>query len=370
MVGICSYLLVSFWFTRIAANQSSISAFLTNRVGDCFLTIGMFAILWSFGKNKKMFKDIHSTVQRFNSNTCGLDYKDSRHYCCYASNIGSYLAGLIEGDGDIVVHDKNSKSKMYRPKILIVLNIHDRPLALKLSAIFKVGKVIDRSSAGHVLLQILAKKEVLKIINIINGRMRTPKIEALHRAISWINEKDNSFIPFLGLDTSSVDSNGWLAGFTDADGSFSITLYDRKKNKKVVTTNVQTFFRIEVRQNYSRDVSADKGGTSYFSIMTKIAEFFTVNLYTRTRNKDDKVFYAFMVISHNRRSHELVRNYFDRFPLYSSKYLSYNDWCRTQDLHRRVSLSKEDLAEIKAIKNQFNNKRKVYDFSHLDYLTF
>jgi len=48
-VGICSYLLVSFWFTRIAANQSSLSALLTNRVGDCFLTIGMFAILWSFG---------------------------------------------------------------------------------------------------------------------------------------------------------------------------------------------------------------------------------------------------------------------------------------------------------------------------------
>jgi len=48
-VGICSYLLVSFWFTRIAANQSSISALLTNRVGDCFFMVGMFAILWSFG---------------------------------------------------------------------------------------------------------------------------------------------------------------------------------------------------------------------------------------------------------------------------------------------------------------------------------
>ena len=48
-VGVCSYLLVSFWYTRIAANKSSLSAFLTNRVGDCFLTIGMFAILWSFG---------------------------------------------------------------------------------------------------------------------------------------------------------------------------------------------------------------------------------------------------------------------------------------------------------------------------------
>ena len=39
-VGVCSYLLVSFWFTRIAANQSSMSA---------FLTIGMFTILWALG---------------------------------------------------------------------------------------------------------------------------------------------------------------------------------------------------------------------------------------------------------------------------------------------------------------------------------
>lgn len=48
-VGVCSYLLISFWFTRIAANQSSISAFLTNRVGDCFLVIGMLTLLWTLG---------------------------------------------------------------------------------------------------------------------------------------------------------------------------------------------------------------------------------------------------------------------------------------------------------------------------------
>jgi NADH-ubiquinone oxidoreductase chain 5 len=48
-VGVCSYLLVCFWFTRIAANQSALSAFLTNRVGDAFLTVGMFVVLWTFG---------------------------------------------------------------------------------------------------------------------------------------------------------------------------------------------------------------------------------------------------------------------------------------------------------------------------------
>ena len=35
-VGVCSYLLVNFWFTRIAANQSSLSALLTNRVLNFF----------------------------------------------------------------------------------------------------------------------------------------------------------------------------------------------------------------------------------------------------------------------------------------------------------------------------------------------
>jgi len=65
-VGICSYLLVNFWFTRIAANLSSISAFLTNRVGDCFLTIGIFAILWSFGNID--YNLVFSLVPYYNEN--------------------------------------------------------------------------------------------------------------------------------------------------------------------------------------------------------------------------------------------------------------------------------------------------------------
>ena len=65
-VGICSYLLVNFWFTRIAANQSSISAFLTNRVGDCFLTIGMFITIWSFGNLD--YATVFSVVPYINEN--------------------------------------------------------------------------------------------------------------------------------------------------------------------------------------------------------------------------------------------------------------------------------------------------------------
>ena len=379
MVGVCSYLLVSFWFTRIAANQSSLSAFLTNRVGDCFLTIGMFAILWCLGKikNNKVSKCGSGSSYSY---AIKPKYKRSISYHQiqgYSTSqvkrdclLGSYLAGLIEGDGYIGVQDPNSKTKVvHRPKILIAFNINDKPLAEKLSVELKVGKVVNREKAGIVLLQILAKEEVLKIINLINGFMRTPKIEALHRAISWINERDGSSIPLLGIDLSPLDSNNWLAGFTDADGCFGITVYDTKKNGVFLRTRVQTSFRIEVKQSYSRDVSYDQGGSSYFNILSEIASFFTVNLYTRTRKTEDKVYYAFVAVAHNYRSHEIVRKYFDRYPLYSSKYLAYKDWCLVQDLHKG-KLNKEKLDTIKNIKNNFNSKRKVFDFSHLDSLHF
>jgi NADH-ubiquinone oxidoreductase chain 5 len=48
-VGVCSYLLVHFWYTRVAAVKSAMNAMFTNRVGDFFLTIGFFAIFFTFG---------------------------------------------------------------------------------------------------------------------------------------------------------------------------------------------------------------------------------------------------------------------------------------------------------------------------------
>lgn len=43
-VGVSSYLLINFWFTRIQANKAAIKAMLVNRVGDFFLLLAMFEI--------------------------------------------------------------------------------------------------------------------------------------------------------------------------------------------------------------------------------------------------------------------------------------------------------------------------------------
>jgi len=47
-VGVCSYLLVHFWYTRVAAVKSALNAMFTNRVGDYFLTVGFFALFYTF----------------------------------------------------------------------------------------------------------------------------------------------------------------------------------------------------------------------------------------------------------------------------------------------------------------------------------
>ena len=43
-VGLCSYLLINFWFTRIQANKAAIKAMLMNRIGDFSLIIGIIII--------------------------------------------------------------------------------------------------------------------------------------------------------------------------------------------------------------------------------------------------------------------------------------------------------------------------------------
>jgi NADH-ubiquinone oxidoreductase chain 5 len=47
-VGLCSYLLINFWFTRIQANKAAIKAMIVNRIGDFGLAFGILIIYSTF----------------------------------------------------------------------------------------------------------------------------------------------------------------------------------------------------------------------------------------------------------------------------------------------------------------------------------
>ena len=47
-VGLCSYLLINFWFTRVQANKAAIKAMIMNRLGDFCLVIGILILFVNF----------------------------------------------------------------------------------------------------------------------------------------------------------------------------------------------------------------------------------------------------------------------------------------------------------------------------------
>ena len=69
-VGLCSYLLIGFWFKRETANNAAIKAFIVNRVGDFGLAIGIFIIFLIFGTLN--FEEVFSLVPEFTKTNLGI----------------------------------------------------------------------------------------------------------------------------------------------------------------------------------------------------------------------------------------------------------------------------------------------------------
>lgn len=300
------------------------------------------------------------------------------------SKFGSYLAGLIEGDGTFAVHEQASTAKKYNPKILVVFKKSDYPLAKYLRDMTNSGTVSIKQERGYVLWQIQDILGVYTIVNIINGYMRTPKIEGLSRTIFWLNNyienNKKSKLRFAlaqtrnilmkikpivlkKLDGTPIDSNPWLSGFSDADANFSINIHKRSNGN----WRVQLYYRLEIKQTYHKLDSQGKK-VSFFSIISIIGNFLGVNVLSRTRTlraSADKEFYSYTVIAHNKESQIKIIDYFSRYPLLSSKYLDYQSWLYIWKKQKENPVTTSYIEEAKVIRKDYNKTRTSYNWDHL-----
>jgi len=61
LVGLCSYLLISFWFEKPAAAAAGRKAFITTRIGDTGLLVGIFLLAWTVGDlHVEHLDDVHA----------------------------------------------------------------------------------------------------------------------------------------------------------------------------------------------------------------------------------------------------------------------------------------------------------------------
>lgn len=116
---------------------------------------------------------------------------------------GYYLAGLIEGDGSIVI----SKGKAY---IFICFHLHDVSTAYYIKKRIGSGSMVKQKNKKAINLTIVSRQGLLKVINMVNGKFRTRKIESLHKLIVYLNEKNLDNLPITRWevkDTSSILRN-------------------------------------------------------------------------------------------------------------------------------------------------------------------
>jgi LAGLIDADG DNA endonuclease family/LAGLIDADG endonuclease len=301
------------------------------------------------------------------------------------SKFGPYLAGLIEGDGTIAVHDpKNGAATIkYNPKIIIVFKKADLPLANYLQNITKCGIVLIKPERGYVLWQIQDIVSVYTIIYIINGFMRTPKIEALNKAIVWLNNYitnakniDNllkngnpriniiinkiSLLEIKPLDETPIENNGWLAGFTESKSKFLIQIQKMRRNKIC-----RGFFKIKVKAVLRNIKQEPFFYSTYSSLFFQISEcfqtgFFTSPVQSQTKKSDLELpsmaakvllekresvsqgkntsqqeikqkIYNFIIVAHKINNLEIIINYFNKFPFLGNSQKDYLNW-RTEIL--------------------------------------
>ena len=275
------------------------------------------------------------------------------------NNLNTYLAGLFEGDGHIWIQNINFIKK-HNPRFCITFSLKNEPLAKKLLEIIGSGFIRYKPKDNACVLVISPVVGLNKIVSLINGELRTPKIHQLHSLIDWLNKNHNTNIDKLPLKESSLSDDSWLSGFIDSDGSFSVqhTKVENNAKKRKISC------RLRIEQRMLDPVT----GSSYFNVLTNIAEFLNCKLLTRKQKSTGNEYYTLAASS--KTSLEIIVNYFTRYPLFSSKYLDYKDWKEIVLLIlENKHYTEEGLIKTDSVRNSMNRQRTFFNWDHLNKLS-
>ena len=229
------------------------------------------------------------------------------------SFLSSYLAGLIEGDGTIVVpnQERSKKGKLNYPSIQIVFQNKDFPLITKLSLVIGHGSISKKKSSPVYVYTINNIDGLIKIVNLINGSMRGPKHNKLLKLINYINTKKEVYIKARTLDLSCMLSNSWLTGFIESDGSFQVRVTSQASNK------TRLGLSCEVTQ-----ARITPYGYSTLELMKNISICLGVTLES---TREDRKYPQYRVRTSSISTNLRLKKYLMEFPLQSSKYLDFKD---------------------------------------------
>ena len=281
--------------------------------------------------------------------------------------LGYYLAGLLEGDGHIGLPfiGKTLLNRELNPRITFTSHVNNLEMYLYIQN--QLGGIGRFLVTGNVLRYIIGDIEGMKlIINLIHGKLRTPKNIRFNQLIEYFNNKYKLNIPKSCLDRSNLYSNSWFTGFIEADGHFGIKISKRKMIKdstsstlphKIRMNNVSLVFRLDQRV---QDISTNSSMESIMQILADQlnCKLLTFNYVPNKKTNEMREVYSVSLTS-PLKLFSLIE-YLNKYKLLGIKCRDFKDWERV--FHMIVSkthLTDAGYLEIMNIKENMNSKRQI-----------
>jgi hypothetical protein len=288
---------------------------------------------------------------KYNTNLKDNNLKDNK--------LKSYLAGLFEGAGHIWIQ-KSSEKKKQNPRFSITFNMKNEPLAKKLLELIGSGFIRYKLQDNSCVLVVSPVIGLKKIVHLLNGQLRTPKIHQLHNLIEWLNKNHSTNITKLPLIDSFLYENGWLSGFIDSHASFFVqhTKLENGAKKRKISC------RLRIEQRMLDPITNE----SYSKVLTDISNFLNCTLLTRKQKSTGNEYYT--LTASKKISLFTIINYLDIYPLFSSKYLEYKDWKEIVLLmFENKHYTEEGISKTESVRNGMNRKRTHFTWYHLNILS-
>lgn len=282
-------------------------------------------------------------------------YKEIVNNFNYNDNEFSYyLAGLLEGDGYISLPalGNTTLNRILNPRLVFTFNINNLPLFVFIKNKLEVGRF--QQSSENVGRYIIGDyKGIIKVVELIHGKLRTPKNITFNKLIDFLNLKYNINIAESPLDTSQIGSNYWFTGFIEADGYFGVKIVEAKPkldNLRSRSRSVGLVFRLDQRL-YDKPTSSNMA-----SIMESLAKYLDCTVSTYKIKEIPVLSVSISSIT----KIELLMDYISKFPLLGVKGKDYKDW---EKIYTMIK-SKEHLTDkgfilIKTICSNMNKNRKI-----------
>lgn len=247
----------------------------------------------------------------------------------------TWFIGFAEGDGAIQTYDKGKR-------VRFVLTQKEKDILHKIQFKLNIGVVkhFPQGKSGKnndfYRWMVDSPSDILLLAFLFNGNLA--QNHRIQQLTLWVNALNNRFgSETLKLNNTPVSitlKDGWLSGFTDAEGCFNVS----------ITANSRYILGYVIKMRYILDQKDN-------IILNKVYELFGFGKVS-LRSGTDNV-YRYTVTGFNALNN--VITYFKLFPLQTKKTFSLKKWLTVHNqVLNKLHLTHEGLSQIKTLQKEIN----------------